>query len=64
MNIRNVHGIDSQQQLYELAASYQVHVSSMDALVRFAIDLQRRAIAQFVAADGPAVEIRVLGEME
>lgn len=64
MNIRNVHGIDNLQHLYELAASYQVHVSSMDALVRFAIDLQKRALAQFVAADGPAIEIRVLGETE
>lgn len=63
MNIRDVVGVDSAKDLYELAASYQVHVSSMDALVRFAIDLQRRAIQAVLASD-VAVEIRVLGETE
>lgn len=59
MNIRDVHGIDTQQQLYELASHYNVHVSSMEALVRFAIDLQKRAIQTVLASD-VAVEVRVI----
>lgn len=65
MNIRDVYGVSSQQELYELATvDHNLHAGSMDSLIRFAIEIQQRALAQLGSADGPAVEIRVLGEVE
>jgi hypothetical protein len=52
MNIRNVAGVSSTQQLYEMASSFNVHVASMDSLVRFAIALQSAALTQLIAGDG------------
>ncbi|TCG09333.1 hypothetical protein BZM27_05900 [Paraburkholderia steynii] len=45
MNIRDIAGISSQQELYELASNFNVHVGSMDKLIRFAGELQKRALA-------------------
>ncbi|MEI7296624.1 hypothetical protein WCQ02_31160 [Paraburkholderia tropica] len=45
MNIRDVHGVTSAQDLYEVASHHGLHVSSIDKLVRFVVDMQSRALA-------------------
>ena len=56
MNIRDVHGFDSPQALYEFVTiKHKLHAGSMDDLIRCVAEIQRRAINSMVAADGPAV---------
>lgn len=65
MNIRDVYGVSSPHELYELATvKHKLHAGSMGDLIAFVAEMQKRALAQFAAVDGPAVEIRVLGETE
>jgi hypothetical protein len=53
MNIRDVHGVSSQQELYELATvDHKLHAGSMDSLIRFAIEIQRRALETKVTEGG------------
>ncbi|PYE21347.1 hypothetical protein C7410_115190 [Paraburkholderia silvatlantica] len=42
MNIRDVAGVATPAELYELASKFGLHVGSMDQLVRFAVEIQRR----------------------
>lgn len=65
MEVYDLPGISCPKELYELATiNYGIHASSMDKLVRFAADIQRRTIEHFVSSNGPAIEIRVLGETD
>ncbi|SDH10443.1 hypothetical protein SAMN05216466_107112 [Paraburkholderia phenazinium] len=48
-------------ELIEAMGNAGIHCS-LDRFKRLAIELQQKALTQFVATDGPAVEIRVLGE--
>jgi hypothetical protein len=41
-----VPGFTRPAELYELASNHGIHAGSMDKLVRFAIEIQRRALAQ------------------
>ena len=44
MNIRDVAGVSTPAELYEIASHHGVHVGSIDKLIRFAIEIQRRAL--------------------
>jgi hypothetical protein len=45
MNIRDVFGVSTPQELYEIASvQYNVHAGSMDKLIRFVADMQKRAL--------------------
>lgn len=59
MNIRDVHGVASQQELYELATvDHKLHAGSMDSLIRFAIEIQRRALASTAAKEEITEEVK------
>ena len=46
MNIRDVAGVNTPAELYEVASvQYGLHTDSIDKLVRFVVDMQRRALA-------------------
>ena len=46
MNIRDVAGVSTPAELYEVASvQYGLHTDSIDKLVRFVVDMQRRALA-------------------
>lgn len=45
MNIRDIHGVTSAQELYEIASHHGLYVSGIDKLVRFVVDMQSRALA-------------------
>lgn len=50
-------------ELVDLMLDAGIH-TSLDRFKRLAIALQSAALAQFVAVDGPAVEIRILPEIK
>lgn len=69
MNIRDVAGVSTPQELYEIATvQYSVHAGSMDKLIRFVADMQRRAIEdqnrRYLALDRMAEENERLGLCE
>jgi len=46
MNIRDVKGFDTTQELYEfMSIEHKLHAGSMDDLIRCVSELQRRALA-------------------
>ena len=63
MNIRDVAGVSSQQELYEEASKHGLHVGSLEQLIRYTVEMQRRALTALATGED-AIEIRVIGEGE
>ena len=54
----------TKESAYELATQRGMHPGSANAVMEFIAEVQSAALAQFVAVDGPAVEIRVINDPE
>ncbi|MEX3914856.1 hypothetical protein AB4Y43_01230 [Paraburkholderia sp. BR10872] len=64
MNIRDVAGVSTPAELYEIANHHGIHVGSMDHLVRFAVEIQRRALLPIAIATSEEALDRYLTKQE